>query len=70
MTELATTEAKTLTPRQETFCTVYVLDGNAKSVATEAGYASKYAAQQAYKLLQQPRVARRIEQLSGRPPEL
>lgn len=63
VTQLASEQSKVLTPRQETFCSVYVVDGNAKSAATEAGYAPKYAAQQAYKLLTNGRVAARIEEL-------
>ena len=62
-TQLASEQSKVLTPRQETFCSVYVVDGNAKSAAIEAGYAPKYAAQQAYKLLTNGRVAARIEEL-------
>ena len=63
MRELATTEAKALTPRQETFCTVYVLEGNGQNAVIKAGYAPRYARQQAYKLLQQPHIACRVEEL-------
>jgi phage terminase small subunit len=56
---------KPLTPQQEKFCGSYVLEGNGKSAAIEAGYAPKYARQQAYKLLQQPHIACRVEELQA-----
>ena len=54
---------KSLTPQQETFCASYVVDGNGNNAAIKAGYAPKSARQQAYKLLQQPHIACRVEEL-------
>ncbi len=63
MTDLALSDQKPLPPRQEAFCHFYILEGNGKAAAVEAGYAGTYARQQAYKLLQNGRVASRIEEL-------
>ena len=57
------TKLKPLTPQQETFCASYVIEGNGRNAAVKAGYAHKFARQQGYKLLQQPHVAYRVEEL-------
>ena len=55
------TSAK-LNDRQRAFIDHYVVDGNATKAAIKAGYASKYGAQTGYKLLQDRRIRRRIEE--------
>lgn len=62
MPTLEQSNPPTLNARQETFCDCYVVDDNGRKAAIEAGYGSKYAAQTGYKLLQDPRIQRRIEE--------
>lgn len=45
-----------LNPRQAVFCAEYITDFNATQAAIRAGYASKYAARVAYKMLLQPHI--------------
>jgi phage terminase small subunit len=51
-----------LNERQEKFCDMYVADPNATKAAINSGYGRTYAGQTAYKLLQDPRIQRRIEE--------
>lgn len=53
----------TLTPRQERFCQRFVYCLNAAKAARDAGYAPRTANQQGYRLLKDPRVARRIQDI-------
>lgn len=52
-----------LTPRQERFCQSFVHCLNAARAARDAGYAPRTANQQGYRLLKDPRVARRIQDI-------
>ena len=47
---------ETLTPKQHRFCIEYLKDRNGKAAAIRAGYSPGAAAQQAYELLQLPKV--------------
>lgn len=49
-------KAKTLTPMMQLFVNEYIIDFNGQEAAARAGYSSKRAAQQAYRLLQDERV--------------
>lgn len=49
-------KAKTLTPMMQLFVNEYIIDFNGQEAASRAGYSSKRAAQQAYRLLQDDRV--------------
>lgn len=49
-------KAKTLTPMMQLFVNEYIIDFNGQEAAARAGYSSKRAAQQAYRLLQDDRV--------------
>lgn len=50
-----------LTPRQERFCQSFVYCLNAAKAARHAGYAPRTAKRQGYRLLNDPRIARRIQ---------
>lgn len=52
-----------MTPRQERFCLEYAKCGNATEAAIAAGYAEKYAGQNADKLLKNTNVQTRLEEL-------
>ena len=52
-----------LTPRQERFCQKFVYYLNAAKAARNAGYAPRTANREGYRLLQDPRVARRIQEI-------
>ena len=52
-----------MTPRQERFCLEYAKCGNATEAAILAGYAEKYAGQNADKLLKNTNVQTRLEEL-------
>jgi phage terminase small subunit len=52
-----------LTPRQEKFCLEYAKCGNATEAAIAAGYAEKYAGQNADKLLKNTKIQDRLEEL-------
>ena len=52
-----------MTPRQEKFCLEYAKCGNATEAAIAAGYAEKYAGQNADKLLKNTKVQDRLEEL-------
>jgi hypothetical protein len=52
----------TLTPKQHRFCIEYLKDENGKAAAIRAGYSPRCAAQQAYELLQNPKVREFIDQ--------
>jgi len=52
-----------LTPKQERFVEQYLIENNASLAARQAGYSPGSARSTGYKLLQQPRVAARIEEL-------
>ena len=52
-----------LTPRQERFCQRFVYCLNAAKAARVAGYAPRTANREGYRLLQDPRVARRIQEI-------
>lgn len=54
----------TLTPRQEKFCLEYAKCGNATEAAIAAGYAEKYAGQNADKLLKNTNVQERLKELT------
>lgn len=52
-----------LSPRSEIFCTQYVITGNARAAALEAGYSPASAASQASRMLKRPWIAARIRAL-------
>lgn len=52
-----------MTPRQERFCLEYAKCGNATEAAIAAGYAEKYAGQNADKLLKNTNIQTRLEEL-------
>ena len=52
-----------LKPRHEAFCQQFTMDPNAVRAAMVAGYASRTARQQGYRLLKMPAVAERIGDL-------
>jgi phage terminase small subunit len=52
-----------LTEKQARFVTLVTLENNGAKAARDAGYSKRTAASQAQKLLKQPRVAARIEEL-------
>lgn len=52
-----------LTPRQEKFCLEYAKCGNATEAAIAAGYAEKYAGQNADKLLKNTKIQDKLEEL-------
>ena len=53
-----------MTPRQEKFCLEYAKCGNATEAAIAAGYAEKYAGQNADKLLKNTNVQDRLKELA------
>jgi len=52
-----------LTARQAAFCEAFVLGGSAAAAARAAGYSPNSARTQAWRLLQQPAVQRRLQEL-------
>ena len=52
-----------LTIKQEKFCLEYAKCGNATQAAREAGYQGKYIGQDANKLLKNPKIQERIDEL-------
>ena len=52
-----------LQARQELFCLEYIKDGNATQAAIRAGYKPKYAGTNADKLLKNPNIRARIDEL-------
>ena len=52
-----------LNVRQEKFCLEYIKCGNATEAAIEAGYAEKYAGQNADKLLKNTKIQDRLKEL-------
>lgn len=52
-----------LTPREEKFCLSYLVDFNATRAASEAGYVGKQMNVVGWKLLQRPRIQKRIHKL-------
>ena len=53
-----------LNEKQEKFAQAYVLNHNATDAAKNAGYSTRSAYNQGYRLLQEPEVIERIEELS------
>lgn len=49
--------------RQEKFCQAYLINKNATQSAISAGYSEKSAHNQGYRLLQEPAIQRRLEEL-------
>lgn len=54
------TTATNLTPKQEKFCTEFLVDLNATQAAIRAGYAQRSATSQAFDLLRKPDISARI----------
>ena len=54
-----------LTPQKEIFIREYMLDWNATRAAIRAGFSAKSAGQIGWKLLQQPKVSARIQELAA-----
>ena len=54
---------KPMTPKQERFCTEYLVDLNATQAAIRAGYAAANASQQGYQLLEKTLVVDHIAKL-------
>jgi len=52
-----------LKERQEKFCQSYLINKNATKSAVAAGYSEKSAHNQGYRLLQEPAIQRRLEEL-------
>lgn len=52
-----------LKERQEKFCQAYLINKNATKSAIAAGYSEKSAHNQGYRLLQEPAIQRRLEEL-------
>ena len=52
-----------LKERQEKFCQAYLINKNATQSAISAGYSEKSAHNQGYRLLQEPAIQRRLEEL-------
>jgi len=52
-----------LKERQEKFCQSYLINKNATKSAIAAGYSEKSAYNQGYRLLQEPAIQRRLEEL-------
>lgn len=52
---------KTLTAKMQLFASEFLIDGNATEAAIRAGYSSKRAAQQGYRLMQDERVLTAIK---------
>ena len=52
-----------LKERQEKFCQAYLINKNATQSAISAGYSEKSAHNQGYRLLQEPSIQRRLEEL-------
>ena len=50
-----------LTEKQKAFCDEYLIDLNVTQAATRAGYSKKYAADKAYKLLDNPEIKEYID---------
>ena len=57
--------APRLTLRQERFCQAFVLWANAANAAREAGYESKWARKQGYRLMRTARIRVRIQEIQA-----
>ncbi len=57
--------APRLTPRQERFCQAFVLYANAANAARDAGYESKWARKQGYRLMTTARIRARIQEIQA-----
>ena len=60
---LAPKPAPKLTLRHERFCQAFVLYANAATAACEAGYQSKWARKQGYRLMRTARIRARIQEI-------
>lgn len=64
--EIIEVEETSLTPKQERFCSEYLLDFNAKEAALRAGYAETTAYANAHKLLKKPAIRARIVEMNDK----
>ncbi len=59
-----------LTPKQKMFISEYLIDFNGTRSAKAAGYAEKYAAEEASKLIRNPKVAKKIKKAMAKRQEI
>ena len=57
----------TLTPQQEQFCQEFIKDLAAVPAAIRAGYGEQHAKKNAWTMIRNPLVAKRISELKNRP---
>lgn len=60
---MAAKDAKKLTPKQEKFCTEYMLTGDASKAARAAGYSAKTAGNIGYENLKKPEIRQRLDDM-------